>query len=127
MAQPLVTGSSTSVTLSATATSRVPRPLPGIADPGRLVSVSRIQDGNVFDNFGYPDYLDYSDRARSLAGLAGFCTAPLSMTTDGTNRVRGDLVTDNYFDVLGVKPAIGRLLRSGDGQVAVKTGGRHAV
>ncbi len=95
------------------------RPLPGIAEPGRLVSVSRLQDGNIFDNFGYPDYSDYRDRARSLAGLAGFCTAPLSMTTDGTNRVRGDLVTDNYFGVLGVKPAIGRLLRPGDGQVAV--------
>jgi predicted permease len=95
------------------------RPLPGIFEPGRLVSVSRLQDGNVFDNFGYPDYLDYRDRARSLAGLAGFCTAPLSITTDGTNRVHGDLVTDNYFDVLGVKPAIGRLLQPGDGQVAV--------
>lgn len=95
------------------------RPLPGIADPGRLVSVSRIQDGNVFDNFGYPDYSDYRDRSRSFAGLAAFCTAPLSMTTDGTNRVHGDLVTDNYFDVLGVKPAVGRLLGSGDGQVAV--------
>ena len=31
------------------------RPLPGIVEPGRLISLSRIQDGNVFDNFGYPD------------------------------------------------------------------------
>jgi predicted permease len=95
------------------------RPLPGLAEPSRLVSLSRIQDGNVFDNFSYPDFLDYRDRARSFAGLAGHCTAPLSMTTDSTNRVHGDLATDNFFDVLGVKPALGRLLNSGDGNVAV--------
>lgn len=95
------------------------RPLPGLTDPSRLVSVSRTQDGNVFDNFGYPDFFDYRDRARSFAGLAGHCTAPLSMTTDVTNRVHGDLVTEYYFDVLGVKPALGRLLNSADGDVAV--------
>lgn len=95
------------------------RPLPGISDPGRLVSLSRIQDGQGFDNFGYPDYVDYRDRAQSFAGLAAHCTAPLSLTTDGTSRVRGDLVTDNYFNLLGVKPAAGRLLVEGDGQVAV--------
>jgi hypothetical protein len=32
------------------------RPLPGIADAGRLVSLFRIQNGNTFDNMGYPDY-----------------------------------------------------------------------
>ncbi len=95
------------------------RPLPGIADPGRLVSVYRVQDGQSFDNFGYPDYADYRDRALSFTGLAAYCTAPLSMTTDVTSRVHGDLVTDNYFSLLGVKPAAGRLLVGGDGQVAV--------
>ncbi len=99
------------------------RPLPGIADPGRLVSVSRIQDGNVFDNLGYPDYEDYRDRARSFAGLAAYSTVPLSLTTDGSNRVPGNLVTGNYFVVLGVKPAVGRLLVSGDGNVAVVSDG----
>ena len=95
------------------------RPLPGLAEPSRLVSLSRIQDGNLFDNFAYPDFLDYRDRAHSFAGLAGHCTAPLSMTTDATSRVHGDLVTENYFDVLGTKPAVGRLLASGDGEVVV--------
>jgi predicted permease len=95
------------------------RPLPGIVEPGRLISLSRIQDGNVFDNFGYPDYLDYRDRSRSFTGLAAYSAAPLSLTTDGTNRVRGNLVTDNYFDLLGVKPTVGRLLASGDAEVAV--------
>jgi predicted permease len=103
------------------------RPLPGIADPGRLVSLSRMQDGNLFDNFGYPDYADYRDRSRSLAGLAAFCTAPLSMTTDGTNRVHGDLVTDNYFEVLGARPALGRLLTLGDGDVAVVSYSRRGM
>jgi len=95
------------------------RPLPGLAEPSRLVSLSRIQDGNLFDNFAYPDFLDYRDRAHSFAGLAAHCTAPLSMTTVPTSRVYGDLVTENYFDVLGTRAAAGRLLASGDGEVAV--------
>ncbi len=95
------------------------RPLPGIAEPGRLVSVYRLQDGNVFDNFGYPDFVDYQAGARSFAGLAAHCAMPLSLTRESTDRVRGDLVTDNYFEVLGVKPAAGRLLVSGDGASAV--------
>ncbi len=95
------------------------RPLPGIADPGRLVSLYRTQNGNVFDNLGYPDYRDYRDRSVSFEGLAAHCMVPLSMTADGTRRVRGDLVTDNYFEVLGVKAAAGRLLLPGDSAVAV--------
>ena len=95
------------------------RPLPGIADPGRLVSVYRIQSGNVLDNLGYPDYVDYRDRGRSFVAFAAHSPVPLSMTNEGGDRVRGDLVTDNYFDALGAKPAAGRFLVSGDGAVAV--------
>ena len=95
------------------------RPLPGIASPRQLVSAYRKQSGNVFDNFGYPDYADYRDRSKSFNGLAAHCAVPLSITSESADRVRGDLVSDNYFAVLGVKPAAGRLLLSGDGPVAV--------
>jgi predicted permease len=96
------------------------RPLPGIADPGRLVSLVRTQNGDTFDNMAYPDYRDYRDRNRSLLGLAAHGAAALSFRHAGTaERTICDEVTDNYFDVLGVHPAAGRLLLESDDAAAV--------
>ena len=96
------------------------RPLPGIADPGRLVSLFRVQNGETFDNMGYPDYQDYRDRNRSLLGLAAHGETALSFSYKGIpERIVCDEVTGNYFDVLGVRPAAGRLLVAADDAAAV--------
>ena len=96
------------------------RPLPGIADPGRLVSLYRIQNGETFDDMGYPDYRDFRDRSHSLLGLAAHGATALSLSYAGIpERMICDEVTGNYFDVLGVQPAAGRLLVEGDDAVAV--------
>lgn len=94
-------------------------PLPGISRPGRLVSLYRVQNGQTFDNMGYPDYRDYRDRSQSLAGLAAHSPVALSLNSGTSERVIGDLVTGNYFDVLGVRPAVGRLLVEDDDAAAV--------
>ena len=47
------------------------RPLPGIREPGRVASLYRVQNGQTFDDLGYPDYRDYRDRNQSFTGLAG--------------------------------------------------------
>ena len=49
------------------------RPLPGVAEPGRLVSFYRNQRTDAFNNFAYPDYADYRNRNRSFSGLAAHC------------------------------------------------------
>jgi len=95
------------------------RPLPGIAHPGGLVSLYRIQDGLTFDNLGYPDYRDYRDRAKSLAGLAAHSPVALGLAYGSPERLIGDLVTGNYFEVLGVRPVLGRLLAEDDDSAAV--------
>jgi macrolide transport system ATP-binding/permease protein len=99
------------------ANSALLRPLPGVSAPDRLVSFERVQANDSFDNMGYPDYLDYRDRNRTLSGIAAHCGASMVFRR-GTNataeRVLGDVVTGNYFDVLGVKPAVGRLIGPGD-------------
>jgi putative ABC transport system permease protein len=95
------------------------RPLPGISEPDRLVSLYRVQNGQTFDNMGYPDYRDYRDRNQSLAGLAAHCAVALSFNSGTPERLIGDLVTGNYFDVLGVRPAAGRLLVEDDDSAAV--------
>lgn len=112
------------------------RPLPGIADPGRLVSLFRIQNGNTFDNMGYPDYRDFRDRNQSLLGLAAHGATALSFSYAGIpERLICNEVTGNYFEVLGAQPAAGRLLVEADDAAAVisyalwqrRFGGRSAA
>ena len=53
------------------------RPLAAVADPERLIALTRVQGADRFGNFGYPDYVDYRDRNSTLTGLAAHCRAPL--------------------------------------------------
>ncbi|HSQ19584.1 MAG TPA: ABC transporter permease, partial [Blastocatellia bacterium] len=84
-------------------------PLPGVKDAERLVSLERTQNGRVQFSFAYPDYVDYRDH-NSFAELSAHCATPLSFNNGATERLRGDLVSGNYFSVLGVTPAVGRLI-----------------
>ncbi|MGA9770513.1 MAG: ABC transporter permease [Blastocatellia bacterium] len=89
-------------------------PLPGVERADRLVQFERLQRGRVMYNFAYPDYLDYRDQNQSFTGVAAHCATPVSFTASTTERIRGDLVSGNYFSTLGVKPALGRLLMPED-------------
>jgi predicted permease len=80
-------------------------PIPGASDPASLVAVSRGRSGS----FSYPDYLDLRTRTHSFSGLAAAQLCPVGITgRERPERVWGMLVSENYFDVLGVKPALGR-------------------
>jgi predicted permease len=89
------------------------RPLPGVSNPDELVLLERMRNGNVSSS-GYPDYIDYRDNNSTLAGLAAHCGTPLTFDNGTAERLRGDLVTGNYFSVLGVKAALGRLITPDD-------------
>src|SRR5258708_5667315 len=95
------------------------RPLPGIRDPGALVSLYRIQNGETFNDMGYPDYRDYRDRNQCFAGLAAHSAVALNFSYGTSERLIGDLVTGNYFGLLGVRPAAGRLLVDDDDAAVV--------
>ena len=90
------------------------RPLPGVRDPDQLVTLERTQAGRVQFSFGYPDYVDYRDHSSPLVDVAAHCGTPLSFNNGASERLRGDLVSGNYFSVLGVKSAVGRLITSDD-------------
>ncbi len=84
------------------------RPLP-VANPEEVVSVSVVGKDGQFAAFSYPNYLDFRDHNEVLSGLVAYRFAPLSLSRSGDNeRVWGYLVSGNYFDILGVKPALGR-------------------
>ncbi len=84
------------------------RPLP-VANPEQVVSVSAVGKNGQFAAFSYPNYLDFRDRNEVLSGLLASRFVGLSLSRSGSNeKVWGNLVSGNYFDVLGVKPALGR-------------------
>jgi macrolide transport system ATP-binding/permease protein len=113
----LATGASTAVFSVVNAV--LLRPLAGVKNPARLVTFYRTQKGDSFDNFSYPDYLDLRTRSRSLSGIAAHSSAMVNFRHGATERVRADLVTDNYFTVLGVQAAAGRLLQPQDPATAI--------
>jgi predicted permease len=90
------------------------RPLGGVRKPSSLTLITRELRGNAPDNFSYPDYLDLRDRTRTLAGIAASCPTPLSLGDGGPVRLRAELVSGNYFSVLGVEAEAGRLIEPGD-------------
>jgi len=84
-------------------------PLPGVRQPERIVTLETVgRSGELIDS-SYPDFRDLRDRTRSLAGVIAFKERPLELGPRGASeRVWGLLVSGNYFDVLGVVPALGR-------------------
>jgi hypothetical protein len=86
------------------------RPLP-IEKPEQLVALNNTAENRMFPSFSYPNYKDFRDRNEVFSGLIGYRYAPLSLSHDGVNeRVWSYLVTGNYFEVLGVKAALGQLI-----------------
>jgi predicted permease len=90
------------------------RPLP-VEAPERIVSLAKGGRQRMFPMLSYPNYEDLRDRAELFDGLIAYRFAPLSLAHDGVaERLWGYLVSGNYFDVLGVEPALGRLLSPED-------------
>jgi len=103
------------------------RPL-ALPDANTLVMVSaRTPTGEVRNGgTSYPDYADVRDRARSLQGLAASRGLVASVTSRSDESARGAFglaVSGNFFDVLGVQPAVGRGFVPEEDRVA----GRDAV
>ena len=91
------------------------RPLPGIARPDELVSFERWQAGQLLGDLGYPDYQDYAQRLGSFSGLVAEANTMLNFSSGShLERVRGALVSGNYFAVLGVLPQTGRVIIQND-------------
>ncbi|MEP6594048.1 MAG: ABC transporter permease, partial [Acidobacteriota bacterium] len=113
----LAIGIGANTTIFSIASAMLLRPLPGLSNPGRVVDVGRTQDGHGFDTVSYPNYLDLRERTTALAGLYAYRAdpEPMSLATAGdTVRIYGSVVSANYFEVLGTRAELGRLLQDGD-------------
>ena len=85
------------------------RPLP-VREPSQLIAVDgQLRNGTEFTLQSYPNYKDYRDRNTVFSGLLAYRFVVASLSHNGVNeRVWGFDVSGNYFDLLGVKPSLGR-------------------
>jgi predicted permease len=94
------------------------RPLP-VDRPGELVTPhwGRKTDPQVWGQFSYPNYVDLRDQNRSFSNLCAWDDTSAAISSGGSRNARegepaevvwGELVSGNYFDVMGVKPMLGR-------------------
>lgn len=89
------------------------RPVPGVRDTDRLVTILR-GTWNVSPSppFSYPDYRDVRDQNRTFSGVLGYHHEWATITSGETpQRIYAAEVSANYFDVLGVRPVLGRFFR----------------
>ena len=101
------------------------RSLP-VQNPGELVVLRSPgpmrghvwSDGDNAQSFSYPMYKGLRDTNTVFSGMLARFAIPASIASHGqTERGSGELVSGNYFDVLGVRPTLGRLFTLDDDRV----------
>ena len=84
-------------------------PLPGTQAPLRLLEVHGTSRSEATISMSYPDYRDLEGGARSFSGVVATNEQPASLATEGEpERIWTQLVSGNFFEVLGVPAYLGR-------------------
>jgi putative ABC transport system permease protein len=90
------------------------KPLP-VAAPERLVDVFTSARATPYGTSSYPDYLDLRADNDVFDDLAGYSPMFAALNLDGRSRLAiGEIVTGNYFPMLGVSAAMGRTILPDD-------------
>ncbi len=100
---------------------------PPVARPDELVELYTSEvDGSLYSSSSAPDYRDLAAKARSFTGV-GLYSIMAGSFDDGerTRLLFGEVASGNFFEVLGIEPALGRFFRPeedavpGEGAVVV--------
>jgi len=94
------------------------RPLP-YASPDRVVTLNQAapQAGQPSLGFSVPDFTDFRERNRTFSALAEYHSMWfILLGRPEPERVQTGVVSDNFFDLLGVKPLLGRTFLPGEDQ-----------
>lgn len=95
------------------------RPLPILA-PSDVVNISTQTPDNPFGGLSYPNYRDIQGKTRSFDGVLAFQVSTMSVGTSVNALPKiypGVLVTDNFFQVVGARPVLGRPFLPEEGKV----------
>jgi len=86
-------------------------------DEGRLIYIRQSAPGIGVENatFSVPEIQDLRQRVKSVTALGEFSTITFTMVGLGEPRqIRAGVVAGNYFEVMGLRPVLGRLLSAAD-------------
>ena len=84
-------------------------PIPGLASPNEVVAMTLGRGTDNAFPLTYPDFEAMRDGQQSFDRLTASNIAPMSLTGKGKpERVWGAVASANYFDLLGVRPILGR-------------------
>src|SRR5580692_5877153 len=86
-------------------------------DEDRLIYIRQSAKGNGDDNanFSVPEIQDLRARVKTLSSFGDFSTVGFTMTGLGEPRtVQAGVVGGSYFEVMGLRPVLGRLLDARD-------------
>jgi predicted permease len=99
------------------------RPLPGIRQPDRIAAIytSSPREASPLAGISWPDYLYYREHNHVFSGMLAYIRLTFLVSGgDLPENVPGELASDNYFDVLGAMPQLGRAFIAGErGDVVV--------
>ena len=105
----LAVGIGANTTIFSWINSTLLNPIPGLSNPQEVVALSLSRPSESPFPFTYPDMVAMRDGQQSFSGLVASGAAPMSLTGNGKpERVWGTVASANYFDVLGVRPTLGR-------------------
>jgi len=104
-------------TIFSVANAIVLRPLPAVSNGSELAIVERTRPTGGSLSASYPYYKHIAANSRTM-NLAAWSMVQLTMSTGGEGvAALGNIVSGNYFDVLGVRPAIGRFFTGDETRV----------
>ncbi len=102
-----------------------PLPFPNADQLIAFGSTDTRQKGETnLNSLSYPDFFDFRDQNRTLASSAVYRDRAFALTSEeGATSLRGLKVSAEFFDVLGIKPALGRAFSRDDEQAGGGPGG----
>jgi predicted permease len=107
------------------------KPLP-FPEPDQLIAIgmtdTRQKDQTNLNSLSYPDFFDFRDQNRTLLNSALYRDRSFALTSEeGATSVFGAKVSAEFFDVLGIKPKIGRAFVRDDERGGGGTGGFKVI
>ena len=96
------------------------RPVPAQAPEELVALFTRDTKTGQTGAFGYDDFIDFRDRSGAFAGVAAMTGAPVNLVVPQTagnatgDMVWAEIVTEDFFSLLGARPAVGRFFTAAD-------------
>jgi putative ABC transport system permease protein len=107
------------------------KPLP-FPQADQLIAIgmtdSRQKSDTNLNSLSYPDFFDFRDQNRTLASSAVYRDRSFALTSEeGATSLRGVKASAEFFDVLGIKPQMGRAFVRDDDEAGGGAGGFKVI